>query len=246
MVALDDKGKSKKGLPALQADNVELAAIAQKRKEMSLKWTADQQWVNEAPLITTEMIASVGESSSAEPNSSKETHVRMDDTVVEVQSAFLQRHENPNHTIFGGDILIWMDKVAVYCARNFTRNHNMVTISMNRIFFKRPIFQSQVVHMRARICYVRHSTVEVEIEVTTKCDSEQKEEKSHTGYFTVLNLGEGDIRRRVLNGILLSQDDQCGMKSFFKAKKRHVFNDDNKDIFVLPPIPVGNSIKSSL
>jgi acyl-CoA hydrolase len=28
-----------------------------------------------------------------------------------------------NTTIFGGEVLLWMDKIATYTARHFTKNH---------------------------------------------------------------------------------------------------------------------------
>ncbi|KAG6595991.1 RxLR-like protein [Phytophthora cinnamomi] len=58
-----------------------------------------------------------------------------------------------------------MDKVALQCAKGFTRNRNMTTESMNRISFKLPIHIDDIVTMLARVCSVREFNLEVEVEV---------------------------------------------------------------------------------
>lgn len=47
------------------------------------------------------------------------------------------------------------DRSALYCARNFTKNYNMVISGMDRVYFKLPIFLQHLVSIRACICRVR-------------------------------------------------------------------------------------------
>lgn len=122
------------------------------------------------------------------------------DTKVVVRRTFFPRHINVNNTIFGGDILLWMDRCATHTARSFTRNRNVFTISMNRVFFKHPIYISDWVEMTARVVDVRLFTLEVEIEVVLERQP-GKRISSHSGYFTVLNCDEAGFRRPILTGL---------------------------------------------
>ncbi len=155
-------------------------------------------------------------------NREKREHVSPRDTVVTVRRVFMPRHLNVLGTIFGGDILHWMDRVATYTARLFTRNRNMVTLSMNRIFFRQPIFATDLVEMTARVVYVRRFTLEVEIDVAlVRADGSRV--ASHSGYFTVLNYDESGFKRPVITGLRLGDDDPEGLLRYHLARQRHWF-----------------------
>jgi acyl-coenzyme A thioesterase PaaI-like protein len=104
---------------------------------------------------------------------------------VNVKRIFFPKNLNYHNTVFGGDILLWMDRVATQCARQFTRNRHVFTKHMQRVFFKQPILitdvllpppvsipltsfnhthllvvRPQVVEMNARVVYVGKCTLE--------------------------------------------------------------------------------------
>lgn len=151
-VALDENMRPFPGLPKL-VDPVDpeyvtkLEATAAQRKELSARWRSVQESVDQLPRVTLDMLR--------EFKHQHTTLVPIPATLIEVQNSFLPKHLNRNNTIFGGEVLTWMDKVALYCARNFTKNANMVTVAMNRIFFKLPITMDDIVTMHARVCSAR-------------------------------------------------------------------------------------------
>jgi len=74
----------------------------------------------------------------------------------------MSEHLNPNHHIFGGQLLAWLDTdVYLYCT-NKLRYKSMVTVSMNNVFFKAPSYLGDIIQIYARIKAVGRSSVTAE------------------------------------------------------------------------------------
>lgn len=121
---------------------------AGKRRELSARWRKLQDEVDKLPSI---------KASDLDLYEDKEEYVSVSDTEIEVRKRFLPKNLNVMNTLFGGDLLSWMDNAAIYCARHFTKNEHMVTMSMNRVLFKLPILASNIVTVKARVANVRYA-----------------------------------------------------------------------------------------
>ncbi|KAL4129312.1 hypothetical protein PRNP1_005499 [Phytophthora ramorum] len=222
LVAIDvETMRPKPGLPQLVHPTdpsyvPRLEAVAKQRKELAARWREMQQKVDQLPRISEDMIK------ESEYNHSE--LVPVSDTLLEVQTTFLPKNLNRNNTIFGGDVLAFMDKVALQCAKGFTKNRNMVSVSMNRISFNLPIHMHDIVNMHARVCSVRRCHLEVEVEVFISHVRTMNHRKSHTGYFTVVNLDQLHNKARISRGLLVDEKDQVSMRTLLKAQHRYAFD----------------------
>jgi acyl-CoA thioesterase 11/acyl-coenzyme A thioesterase 9 len=218
MVAIDSEGRSNPNIPGLRYETEEEAALHREAlafKERSREWQHMQETAVHAGTLRAEEVE--------EPlNGEKNTRIAPGETEIMVRRQFLPRNLNQLGAIFGGDILLWMDRVATYAAREFTANPHMVTIAMNRIFFRHPIYTTDLVELSAHVVYVRHYTLEVEIEVRLQRLSGETLQ-SHTGYFTVLNQDRMGTKSPVTTGLRLSDDDQQGLHRYKQARERHQF-----------------------
>lgn len=78
------------------------------------------------------------------------------------QHMVMSEHLNPNHHIFGGRLLAWLDAdVYIHCT-NRLRYKSMVTVSMNNVYFKAPGYLGDIIQIYARIKEVRRSSVTAE------------------------------------------------------------------------------------
>lgn len=218
MVAIDGEGRSNPNIPGLTHDPGEEDALHEEAlafRERSREWQRMQEAGAEGGALE---VAEVEDPI----NRGKERALAPRETEIVVRRQFLPRNLNQLGAIFGGDILLWMDRMATYTAREFTANPHMVTIAMNRIYFRHPIYTTDLVEMSARVVYVRHSTLEVEIAVRLERISGESVQ-SHTGYFTVLNQDRAGAKNPIATGLALSENDQEGLRRYKQARERHHF-----------------------
>jgi acyl-CoA hydrolase len=69
--------------------------------------------------------------------------------------------------VFGGEILSMVDRAAAVAALRHTRGP-AVTVSIDRVDFKEPIFSGELVTCRARVNYVGRTSIEVSVDVVAE------------------------------------------------------------------------------
>ena len=75
------------------------------------------------------------------------------------QHMVMSEHLNPNHHIFGGQLLAWLDTDVYLHCTNKVRYKSMVTVSMNNVYFKAPGYLGDIIRIYARIKEVRRSSI---------------------------------------------------------------------------------------
>lgn len=76
----------------------------------------------------------------------------------------LPNQTNPHRNLFGGQLLSWMDEVAVIAAQRHSRRV-VVTAAVNNVSFGSPIKESDVVTLEAVVSRAFNSSMEVVIDV---------------------------------------------------------------------------------
>lgn len=99
---------------------------------------------------------------------------------------------NHHNTMFGGTVMEMMDEVAFMTATRFARK-SFVTVSCDRIDFKKPIPAHTLVELIGKVKYVGNSSLKVNVEVFIEEMYEDKRERAVAGDFTLVAL---DINKK--------------------------------------------------
>lgn len=82
-----------------------------------------------------------------------------DGFVLVSQHMVMSEHLNPNHHIFGGRLLAWLDvDVYLFCS-NALRRKKMVTVAMNNVNFRAPAYLGDVIQIYAKMKETKRSSV---------------------------------------------------------------------------------------
>ena len=76
----------------------------------------------------------------------------------------LPNQTNPHRNLFGGQLLSWMDEVAVITAQRHSRRV-VVTAAVNNVSFSSPVKESDVVTLEAKVSRAFNSAMEIFIDV---------------------------------------------------------------------------------
>lgn len=94
---------------------------------------------------------------------------------------------NHHHTMFGGTVMEMMDEVAFMTATRFARK-SFVTVSCDRIDFKKPIPEDTLVELIGRVKYVGNSSLKVNVQVFVEEMYSESREKAVSGDFTLVAI----------------------------------------------------------
>ena len=85
-------------------------------------------------------------------------------SATEMLEYVLPQHANLYGTVFGGQIMAWVDLCGVICAQRHA-GRPCVTVFVDDLLFKRPVRIGQVVRLRAQMTAAFGTSMEIEVSV---------------------------------------------------------------------------------
>ncbi len=89
---------------------------------------------------------------------------RVSDSITTMTEYVLPTHANALGTVFGGQILAWIDLCAAICAQRHA-GRLAVTAEFDDVMFQAPIAVGQVVLLSARVTAAFRTSVEIQVDV---------------------------------------------------------------------------------
>jgi acyl-CoA hydrolase len=85
-------------------------------------------------------------------------------SATEMLEYVLPQHANLYGTVFGGQVMAWVDLCGVICAQRHA-GRPCVTVFVDDLLFKRPVRIGQVVRLRAQMTAAFGTSMEIEVSV---------------------------------------------------------------------------------
>lgn len=118
------------------------------------------------------------------------------DSSVEMTELVLPGHTNSLGTIFGGQVVAWMDIAGAICGMRHSKR-NVVTASIDALHFLCKIYVGQVVRIKANVNYAHKTSMEVGIRVEAEDPKTGDSNHTASGYFTYVAIDDSGMTRPV-------------------------------------------------
>ncbi len=124
---------------------------------------------------------------------------RIRNSETRIFKAVFPNTTNHYDTLFGGTAMQLMDEVAFIAATRFSRQR-MVTVSSDRIDFKKPIPAGTIIELVGKVSYIGTTSIKVRVDIYIEEMYEDKREKAVGGDFTFVAIDENKKPVKVVAG----------------------------------------------
>jgi acyl-CoA hydrolase len=129
------------------------------------------------------------------------------ETRTEMTWIVMPGQTNALDTVFGGEVMAWIDVCAAVAAQRFARGP-VVTASMDSLLFRAPIRKGDIAVLQATVNWAGRTSMEVGVRV--EAEDPQSGERVHTStaYLTFVALDEHG-RKRPVPRLRCESEDEC-------------------------------------
>jgi acyl-CoA hydrolase len=125
------------------------------------------------------------------------TEERIEQSKTQIFKAVFPNTTNHYDTLFGGTAMQLMDETAFITDTRFSRQR-MVTVSSDRIDFKKPIPAGTLVELYGKVTYIGNTSLKVRVTVFIEQMYSTHREKAITGEFTFVAIDEDKNPTKIL------------------------------------------------
>ncbi|MFT3768285.1 MAG: acyl-CoA thioesterase [Minicystis sp.] len=138
----------------------------------------------------------------------------------------LPTHANALGSVFGGQVMAWIDLCAAICAQRHT-GQIVTTAGIDDLSFHRPIKVGQVAQLRARITAAFRSSVEVQVQVDGE-DATTGEQWLCVSAFATFVAVDADLRPTAVPPLLLESDEDRELSAAATERRAQRLSRRNK------------------
>lgn len=123
---------------------------------------------------------------------------------------------NFSGNVHGGTLLKLLDEVAYACASRYAGCYT-VTLSVDQVTFKAPVYVGELVHFLASVNYTGNTSMEIGIKVVTENIKERSVRHTNSSFFTMVAIGDDGKPTKIPS---LEPTTPNGIRRYKEAQKR--------------------------
>lgn len=224
MVAIDDNGQPVRNISDLDIQSSgghEASVLSRHRRAQLEERHQAHGWIDTTTHLKVEDVV--------EPDAfPRYDNLMPSDTEIRLKGQIISSGNFLDRRVLAGDLLEWLDRVATYTARNFTRSSHVVTLSINDVIFRKPLHATDRIELISRVVYVRAHTLEISIDIIVHT-LEGEQYNLDSVQFFILNYQANGAKRKITTGLKLTPEDQEGLRAYLKARTRFAFWKSNPE-----------------
>ncbi len=117
------------------------------------------------------------------------TEEKIKNSETSIFKAVFPNTTNHYDTLFGGTAMQLMDEAAFITATRFSRQR-MVTVSSDRIDFRKPIPAGTIVELKGKVTYLGNTSLKIRVDIFVEQMYSNEREKAVSGEFTFVAIDE--------------------------------------------------------
>ncbi|WP_201616017.1 acyl-CoA thioesterase [Psychrobacter urativorans] len=123
--------------------------------------------------------------------------------------------------VHGGDLLKMLDQVAYACASRYSGSY-VVTLSVDQVMFREPIYVGELVTFAASVNYVGRTSMEIGIRVEAEDVRARTIRHTNSCYFTMIAIDDNGKPTPVPPLKLNTPMRQCRFDAAIERKRQHM------------------------
>lgn len=140
---------------------------------------------------------------------------------AEMSLTMMPSDANPQGNVFGGVILKYVDQIAAIVAKRHTRS-NVVTASIDRVSFLKPVYIGNILLLSARLNHVGHSSMEVEVTIEAEDADTGKRVHTGTAFVTMVALDKKGKPSSAPSLLLTSEEERRRFREAEDRRKKRL------------------------
>ena len=118
------------------------------------------------------------------------------ESAIESREFIMPNQLNNKNTLFGGELVSLIDKVASMCAQKHAQM-DVVTASIDSLSFENPVYKNEHLILKAMINYTGNTSMEIGVRVETENTKTLKKIHIATAYLTFVAVDENLVPQKV-------------------------------------------------